>query len=234
MTWLSVWIKELCLIVLLAGFIDLLLPNRCMERYVKLVLSLIILFTLISPLTRFLTDNPILRLNEAMATFDPKKNNTTSTSSDELKRILEEGKTIQRQHSEKVVDWVAQKVAQLMKEEIEQKINRTVNAVHVTLVKKEQRNDGSTATSVPIIQSVQVSVLRSITQNHSKYHIKHVDAIKVPFVSVSQPSVVLKEKNVAETNAKRTGGHVDETTVHKIKLILYERWQVKPEHVQVI
>lgn len=52
MSWLSQWMKEIIMIVLLATFIDLLLPNRSMQRYVKIMLSLIILLTLLSPVLK--------------------------------------------------------------------------------------------------------------------------------------------------------------------------------------
>ncbi|NEZ41613.1 stage III sporulation protein AF [Paenibacillus alvei] len=52
MSWLSQWMKEIIMIIMLATFIDLLLPNRSMQRYVKLMLSLIILLTLLSPVLK--------------------------------------------------------------------------------------------------------------------------------------------------------------------------------------
>lgn len=48
--WLHGWLKEIILIVLLAAFVDLLLPNNAFQRYVKTVLGLFILLTLLSPL----------------------------------------------------------------------------------------------------------------------------------------------------------------------------------------
>ncbi len=59
MGWLSNWLQELIMIVLLATFVDMLLPNRSMERYVKLVLSLLILLTLLSPITKLCGSDPI-------------------------------------------------------------------------------------------------------------------------------------------------------------------------------
>ncbi|WP_458460738.1 stage III sporulation protein AF, partial [Paenibacillus sp.] len=59
MGWLSNWLQELIMIVLLATFVDMLLPNRSMERYVKLVLSLLILLTLLSPITKLLRSDPV-------------------------------------------------------------------------------------------------------------------------------------------------------------------------------
>lgn len=52
--WLSEWLKEIVMIVLLAVFVDLILPNRSMQRYVKVVLSLLILLAILSPLVELL------------------------------------------------------------------------------------------------------------------------------------------------------------------------------------
>ncbi|MEJ8545467.1 stage III sporulation protein AF [Brevibacillus borstelensis] len=49
MTWLTLWLKKIILLVLLAAFLDLILPNTSMQRYVKMVMGLIILMTIISP-----------------------------------------------------------------------------------------------------------------------------------------------------------------------------------------
>lgn len=48
--WLSGWLKEIVSIVLLAAFVDLLLPNNAFQRYVRTVLGLFILLTLLSPI----------------------------------------------------------------------------------------------------------------------------------------------------------------------------------------
>lgn len=49
MEWLSDWLRQVILIILLAAFVDLLLPNQAMQRYVKTVVSLFILMTLMTP-----------------------------------------------------------------------------------------------------------------------------------------------------------------------------------------
>src|ERR1700731_1025242 len=50
MVWLNGWIKELILIILLASFTDLLLPNHALQRYVRTVIGLFILLVLLSPI----------------------------------------------------------------------------------------------------------------------------------------------------------------------------------------
>ncbi|MEK3721657.1 stage III sporulation protein AF [Paenibacillus sp. FSL H8-0034] len=50
MGWLSDWLKSIIMVILLATFVDILLPNQTMQRYVKTVISLFILLTLLQPL----------------------------------------------------------------------------------------------------------------------------------------------------------------------------------------
>jgi stage III sporulation protein AF len=49
MDWLGGWLRSIVTVILLATFVDLILPSSTMQRYVKTVMSLIILLTLLSP-----------------------------------------------------------------------------------------------------------------------------------------------------------------------------------------
>lgn len=50
MIWLSGWIKELILIILIAAFTDLILPSHALQRYVRTVIGLFLLLVLLSPI----------------------------------------------------------------------------------------------------------------------------------------------------------------------------------------
>jgi stage III sporulation protein AF len=54
MNWLGSWLKELVVIILFAAFVDILLPNRSLQRYVKAVVGLFILMVLLTPVFQFL------------------------------------------------------------------------------------------------------------------------------------------------------------------------------------
>jgi len=47
---ISAWLKGIILIILFATFMDLLLPSSSMQKYVKLVIGLIIIVTMLTPL----------------------------------------------------------------------------------------------------------------------------------------------------------------------------------------
>ncbi|SEG15601.1 stage III sporulation protein AF [Paenibacillus sp. UNC499MF] len=50
MDWLGGWLKTVVALILLAAFIELMLPTNKMQRYVRTAMSLFILLTLLSPL----------------------------------------------------------------------------------------------------------------------------------------------------------------------------------------
>ena len=155
MGWLSTWLRELIMIVLLATFVDMLLPNRSMERYVKLVLSLLILLTLLSPITKLLRSDPVGELKRAMTAMEsPSDGNVT------LEQILAQGRQLQSNEQEQSLQWTARELASVMKGQIEETTGERVQSVEVQLVMSKQQadTDASSAGDLPVIKSVVVQM----------------------------------------------------------------------------
>ncbi|MGO4731769.1 stage III sporulation protein AF [Paenibacillus sp. 2KB_22] len=155
MGWLSNWLQELIMIVLLATFVDMLLPNRSMERYVKLVLSLLILLTLLSPITKLLKSDPVGELKRAMSAMDaPSDGNAT------LEQILAQGKRLQSNEQEQSLQWTAKELANVMKSQIEETTGARVRSVEVQLAMSKYETEMEAASSVelPVIQRVLVEM----------------------------------------------------------------------------
>ncbi|MGE6664664.1 stage III sporulation protein AF [Paenibacillus xylanexedens] len=155
MGWLSNWLRELIMIVLLATFVDMLLPNRSMERYVKLVLSLLILLTLLSPITKLLKSDPVGELKRAMSAMDaPSDGNAT------LEQILAQGKRLQSNEQEQSLQWTAKELANVMKGQIEETTGARVRSVEVqlTMSKYETEMEAASSVELPVIQRVLVEM----------------------------------------------------------------------------
>ncbi|WP_315793091.1 stage III sporulation protein AF [Paenibacillus sp. BIC5C1] len=155
MGWLSSWLRELIMIVLLATFVDMLLPNRSMERYVKLVLSLLILLTLLSPITKLLKSDPVGELKRAMTAMDsPSDGNAT------LEQILAQGRRLQSNEQEQSLQWTAKELANVMKGQIEETTGERVQSVEVKLAMDTTKPETDLASSVelPVIQYVLVEM----------------------------------------------------------------------------
>lgn len=167
MGWLSSWLRELIMIVLLATFVDMLLPNRSMERYVKLVLSLLILLTLLSPITKLLRSDPVGELKRAMTAMDsPSDGNVT------LEQILAQGRQLQSNEQEQSLQWTARELANVMKGQIEETTGECVQSVEVQLVMSnlQTSTEASSAVDLPVIERVMVEMASSgsIKQNDSE------------------------------------------------------------------
>ncbi|MFE6076181.1 stage III sporulation protein AF [Paenibacillus sp. NPDC057886] len=160
MGWLSSWLRELIMIVLLATFVDMLLPNRSMERYVKLVLSLLILLTLLSPITKLLKSDPVGELKRAMTAMDsPSDGNAT------LEQILAQGRRLQSNEQEQSLQWTAKELANVMKGQIEETTGEQVQSVEVKLAMDTTKPETDLASSVelPVIQYVLVEMAGETT-----------------------------------------------------------------------
>lgn len=145
------------MIVLLATFVDMLLPNRSMERYVKLVLSLLILLTLLSPITKLLKSDPVGELKRAMTAMDAPPDGQAT-----LEQILAQGKRMQVSEQQQSLKWTAKELANVMKVQIEETTGAKVQSVEVQLAMKKTNLDTQPDTSVelPVIQHVEVQLRR--------------------------------------------------------------------------
>lgn len=64
--WLSDWLRDIIAVILLAVFVELLLPNKAMQRYARLVVGLFILLTILSPILKLMQSDIGAKLDEGM------------------------------------------------------------------------------------------------------------------------------------------------------------------------
>ncbi|MDU2242720.1 MAG: stage III sporulation protein AF [Paenibacillus sp.] len=159
MDWLADWLREIIFIVLIAVFIDLLLPNRAMERYVKFVVSLLILLTLLSPVMRFFSADAKDQLEAAFATsWDGLGSDSPGQSTE---AILQQGEKLRQKQESEALAWAGEEAARQMKEQIERSTGQQVDRVSVKLrtepAKAPDGADGMNPQAAePVISSVEV------------------------------------------------------------------------------
>lgn len=159
MNWLAEWLREIIFIVLIAVFIDLLLPNRAMERYVKFVVSLLILLTLLSPVMRFFSADAKDQLEAAFATsWDGLESDSQGQSTE---AILQQGEKLRQKQESEALAWAGEEAARQMKQQIERSTGQQVDRVTVKLrtepAKVQARAAGTTPPAAePVISEVEV------------------------------------------------------------------------------
>lgn len=121
---LAEWLKQIILVVLLATFIDLLLPNSTMQRYVKLVVSLFILMTILTPVMNLLGSNANLRMLAA-SVDDWSAEGTPSGiggsppfSIPALSAVLAEGDAVRKSRERGTLDALESRLEAMVKQQV--------------------------------------------------------------------------------------------------------------------
>lgn len=235
MEWLSGWLRELILVVLLATFVDMLLPNRSMERYVKLVLSLLILLTLITPLINLLSSDPDARLKEALRDWTKDGGQIQAMTLDD---ILDEGEKLHKQQDLKAKEWAAKEVADQIKEQIERETELPVESVSVILGTEKKTDKSAELTSITSVKVTmgQSNEDRQITMSseNGPIEITPVDQnpISVRISDLTNEEAAPKERpydSGEEAVSVMTGTEADQ-----IMSLIEGQWQVDAKHIVIL
>ncbi|MFC3800120.1 stage III sporulation protein AF [Cohnella sp. GCM10012308] len=123
------WLRQVVAAVLLAALIDLLLPNRTMQRYVRLVAGLFILLTLAGPLLSWIQGDMDVKLAAGIewAEREPLDGNNGS----QLEAIMAEAKRIGAGRDEQAAKLAVSGLEAQIKAAVEQEENVKVDSVEV-------------------------------------------------------------------------------------------------------
>lgn len=126
---LSNWLRQIVAVILLAALIDLLLPNRTMQRYVRLVAGLFILLTLATPILNWMKGDFTSKLAEGLSTVEKSPQGAAS----QLAMIEEEGAKLRDKQQIQAAKLVSAKLETSIRNEVEQSEERGVRKVDVEL-----------------------------------------------------------------------------------------------------
>lgn len=163
MTWLSGWLHELILVVLLAAFVEMLLPSKSMERYARLVLSLLVLLTMLSPVVSLLKGDAGKELSLALSQQE-KSGGLLSESeggADPLEKILADGRMLAAGARDQSLKLAAEEIAGQMRDQITGETGLRGAGVTVTLGMSPVPG-GLSGEEVPVIASVTVTLPEAV------------------------------------------------------------------------
>lgn len=235
MSWLGDWLREIILVVLLASFVELLLPSKSMERYARLVLSLLILLTMLSPIVSLLKGDAASELSIAMGRQEKEGGLFTGggDGGTSLEQILADGQKLAQGRQEQSLKLAAEEVASQMKERIIQETGKRGVNVTVTLGMGKSSSTGNE--DMPVISSVRVS-MPSTSASPSGTSGNLSTATSAPIVITPVTPV---EVNIgADEESRAASGNVPEhnTTSREAEAIvklLVQQWDLDPQVIQV-
>mgnify|MGYP001384016954 CR=1 FL=1 len=163
MGFLASWIQQLILVVIMATFLDLLLPNNAMQRYVRLVMGLVILMLILSPLLTLLKNdwdiNSVLQVEQE----------TVGGELESMPQIEERVGRLQQQQQQWVDENVQKRVETEIEAAVEQQFDVPVEDVYVSLTDDDHQtaindivltidNDKSASEKIVAVDPIDIDV----------------------------------------------------------------------------
>ncbi len=218
--WLSEWLRDIVLIILVATFVDLLIPNNSLQRYVKVVVSLIILLTILSPVISFLKEDKAI--NQALEQASGKKDGTQA-----LNLILSNGEKLKRENDKSSTLLAEQQVGKMIKDQLEKSLSIQVSEVTVKIAEDE-----GLSPSIQFIQIVlQPEAKSEEVQPPSGDHVVSVDHVASVSVRVSLGDADHQVGTAKKEQSERSSSEVklEEQVIQQLS----EQWGLDEKRIQV-
>ncbi|MBO9598188.1 MAG: stage III sporulation protein AF [Cohnella sp.] len=122
---LSGWLRQIIAVLLLASIIDLLLPNRTMQRYVRLVAGLFVLLTVATPALSWMKGDFAGKLADGIDTVVK----SPQGAPDQLAMIEAEGKRLRGKQSQQAANLISSRLAAAIRSDVELGERRAVRSV---------------------------------------------------------------------------------------------------------
>jgi stage III sporulation protein AF len=207
MEFLSEWMRGLILIIFLAVALDMILPNNAMQRYVKLVMGLLIILLMLSPLLKFYGTS----IYEMDFTLD-KMLAQDGKGLPSLEQIEQKGMDLQeRQAGMTIGQWKAM-VAESVKRSIEKSHQVTVDKVEMRVTE----DDAGRPTAIEQLEVV-------VMPKQEKGAVKPVEEVK--------PVIIGKAEDGGSRSAS---AKADDESTSAIVTQLSEEYQVPKTKISVI
>jgi stage III sporulation protein AF len=233
MDWLGSWLKTVVIVILLATFVDLLLPSSTMQRYVKTVMSLFILLTLLSPILQLF--QPGWNANRLLAAAENKQNEaavlagsgqkTTMTSLETITKEAERLKAAGQKQSQQLLQT---QLAEAIKQDLQKQTDLEVDDIRVST---QIDNNGK-----PIITDVQVS-LHVIESSKGGKQTEQDQGIAVmapvrPITPVDIAPVDRNSPQTSEGSSAKLSSLLEQKKRDLVQAIVHD-WQVPTTHIDV-
>ncbi|QGQ47177.1 stage III sporulation protein AF [Metabacillus sediminilitoris] len=206
MSFLTEWITNIIVFILLAIVIDLLLPNSSMQKYAKMVISLLLIIVIINPIFKIFSKD----MNDILAEFQL----GASTKEDDVKNLIELQKNeIQASQRAYILEQMAVQMKTMAKEELVKKYDVTIDTI--LLSESEQVVD---INSQKDLTHIQVFLQKNPTEEaESKEKVEAVEAVQPIAIDTT------KEQQIDEQEVTM---NVEEITAFLAKI-----WEVEEEKI---
>jgi stage III sporulation protein AF len=204
MSFLTEWITNIIVFILLAVIIDLLLPNSSMQKYAKMVISLLLIIVIINPIFKIFSKD----MNDILTEFHL---GASTSEEEEVKNSLDlQKKEIQASQRAYILEQMAVQMETMANEELVQKYDVTIDTI--LLSESEQVDEIQSQKDLQHIQVI-------LQQNGAKE-------------KASREEIeVVKEVAINTTEELQTVEPAEELKLNEIEAHLANIWEVEEEKI---
>lgn len=238
-SWLVEWLRNIIAVILLAVIVDMLLPNKTMQRYARLAIGLIMLLTILSPILYLLKQDFGKKLEESAKIWD-QRSIEKGIQMPTLEDIRKKGEALQKKYQSDALSLTGQTIEQAMFEQLEQQIDQEILSVSVQLKLHDSRNALAEIEQVVVTirQPRQGAANASEGKRGSEASGETDSTVIAPIAPVKPIEIAIKELSssidVTDTNqgtenadaAEKNEHFSDAELMRQIKRIISTRWEV--------
>ncbi|GFN30540.1 stage III sporulation protein AF [Paenibacillus xylaniclasticus] len=223
--WLSGWLKEIITVILLASIVDLLLPNKAMQRYARLVVGLIVLMTILSPLLKVFQGDFNTQVEAGMNEWE-KAGARYDVRMPTLQDITKEAQRLSEEQQRQASALTERQLAAAMELELNSRLSTQGTQVMVTLDSSGKSIDAVKVT-LPITEDQgQDSVQSSTSQDQMA-----IAPIKIAVdVDIAENSDAAR---LQQGSASREEPQVEPAVKDEIELALRQGWSIAPDQIVI-
>jgi len=177
MGFLSEWITNIVLFILLAIIIEMLLPNSSMQKYVKMVIGLLLIVIILNPLFAILSSD----IDEMMASLkiSPVEDEKNIENLIEMKK-----KEIQASNRAYILEQTAVQMKTQVEEELVENYDLTVEHVDLTMDDEQEEitsvevilsdSLANAETEIAVVKPVEIDTTKQLTSETHQRDVKDV------------------------------------------------------------
>lgn len=228
MDWLGDWLKSVIMVVLFAAFVDLILPGKALERNARLVLSLLILLTLLSPIITLITDPP-----ENQLAMELERQEKGLPEEIQLEHIMAQAEKLKDTQQSQSLQWAGNELAKVMKEEIAAETGEAVQEVKVVLAAvagQGKEYAGAAIRSVDVRLAGDEPADAEVGEDdRSPIGVTPVDSVQVNVDSLAEE----KDRKAAVKENAEAVSKAQEARAEPVRDYISRRWDLEPELITI-
>jgi stage III sporulation protein AF len=155
MSFLTEWITNIIVFVLLATVIDMLLPSSNMQKYVKIVTGLLLITIILTPLLKLMTSDVDNVLDSFRINGNPQNNSVENLI--ELKK-----KEIQASQRAYILEQMAVQMKQQVEKELMEKSGKVIEKVNIAADDLENIPDSITEVTVYLSSEKEENAIEAV------------------------------------------------------------------------